>query len=83
MDSSVKLGSKGVPKSAQLELAMYLERLYDDKQCFIDYESLRMYKNQMARIKTRKTALNSIFTKFHVQSDRVTCLPLQNKNGYI
>ena len=82
-DSTVKLGSKGVPLNSQLELSMYLKRLYDDKEHFIDYESLRMYKNHMARIKTRKTALNSIFTKFRVQSDRVTCLPLQNKNGYI
>ena len=62
---------------------MYLKRLYDDQEHFISYESLRMYKNQMARIKTRKTALNSIFNKFRVQSDRITCLPLQNKNGYI
>ena len=71
-----KLGSKGVPRNAKLELDHYLARLYQGQEHFVDVRSLRLVKSRMARTKMKKTALNDLFMKFAVQNDHITCFPL-------
>ena len=77
-----KLGTKGVPRRAKLELNHFLAKLYNKTDHTIDVRSLRMVDNKMARTLQRKSALNDLFLKFYVQNDRVTCSPLR-ENGEI
>ena len=72
-----KLGSKGVPRRAKLELNSYLARLYNSTDHPINIRSLRMINNRMARTtEKRENALNDLFLKNFVHDDRVTCSPL-------
>ena len=77
-----KSGTKGVPKSAKLELENFLARLYCGTEYYINLQSLRMINNRMTRTKQRKSALNDLFVKFPVQDDRISCSPLA-ENGII
>ena len=43
-DGTVKMGSKGVPHSANLELDMYLRRLYMAEAFYVELQSLRLIK---------------------------------------
>lgn len=72
-----KLGTKGVPRRAKLELDHFLAKLYNKSPHSVDVRSLRMMNNRMARTIQRKSALNDLFLKFSVHSDRVTCSPLR------
>ena len=82
-DSSVKLGTKGVPHSIKLELSNFRDRLYGDVPTTVEIRSLRLLNNKMSRVSQRKTALNHYFTKFHVMNDKITCKPLKVENKYI
>ena len=83
-DGSVKMGSKGVPHSVNLELDMYLRRLYMRETFNIEMESLRLNKKkEMARVVTSKSCLNDLFVKFHVAHDKVTCSPLKLNGEYL
>lgn len=82
-DGKMKLGSKGVPASCSLELMQFLSKLYDGSDTFVEFDSLRLFRNQMTRMTTRKVALNDVFTKFHVENDRITCKPIKVDNKYI
>ena len=77
------MGSKGVPVSCSLELMQFLTKLYDGAETFVEFDSLRIFRNQMTRITTRKVALNDIFTKFQVQDDRITCKAIKVENKYL
>lgn len=82
-DSSVKLGTKGVPSKCQLTLEQFRSKLYHGSESFVDFDSLRMIKNKMTRLTTTKVALNDCFIKFHVENDGITCSPLTDGNKYI
>ena len=83
-DGSVKMGTKGVPHSANLQLDMFVNRLYTGKSFYVELESLRLNKKkEMARIQTRKKCLNDLFVKFHVAHDKVTCSPLKLNGEYL
>ena len=83
-DGSVKMGSKGVPHSANLELDMFLKRLYNGESFYVELESLRLNKKkEMARIVTTKSCLSDLFVKFHVAHDKVTCSPLKLNGEYL
>ena len=78
------MGSKGVPHSANLELDMYLRRLYMGESFYVELESLRLNKHkEMARIVTSKNCLSDLFVKFHVAHDKVTCSPLKLNGEYL
>ena len=78
------MGSKGVPYSANLELEMFVKRLYNGEAHYAEFESLRLNKNkEMAHIKTTKSCLNDLFVKFHVDHDKVTCRPLKLNGKYL
>ena len=84
VDGDVKMGSKGVPYSAKLELDMFLKRLYNGEAHYAEFESLRLnQKKEMARIKTTKSCLNDLFVKFQVDHDKVTCRPLRLNGQYL
>ena len=83
-DGSVKMGSKGVPHSANLKLDMFLRRLYTGESFYVELESLRLNKQkEMARIQTTKSCLSDLFVKFHVSHDQVTCFPLKLNGEYL
>ena len=83
-NDDVKMGSKGVPYTAKLELQMYLNRLYNSEAHYAEFESLRLNKDkQMARIKTTKSCLNDLFVKFQISYDKVTCNPLKINGKYL
>lgn len=83
-NDDVKMGSKGVPYTAKLELQMYLNRLYNSEAHYAEFESLRLNKDkQMARIKTTKSCLNDLFVKFQISYDKVTCHPLKINGKYL
>ena len=80
----MKMGSKGVPHSANLELDMYLRRLYMGEAFYVELQSLRLNKKkEMARINTTKSCLTDLFVKFHVAHDKVTCSPLKLNGKYL
>ena len=77
-----KLGSKGVPRLAKLELGNFLSRLYFGTEHIINVRSLRMVNNRMSRTVQKKSALNDLYLKFGVHHDRISCSPL-SENGIV
>ena len=56
LDSSYKLGSKGVPHSVRLELDHFRDKLYGSVDKSVELRSLRLVNNRMARITQKKNA---------------------------
>ena len=73
-----KHAQKGISFSAQTAgLEDFRQALYEDLIPSVDMASLRYNKesSQMAIYKIQKPALNTIYTKFFVDSDRIKCIP--------
>ena len=82
----IKDGRKGIPKWFDLQLNDFLDVLYNDgaEKNVTEVRSLRLNKDkQMARTTTRKAGLTGIHVKLCVQSDRITCSPLQRDNQFM
>ena len=80
---SSKIGSKGVPRTAKLELDNFLNKLYHGTSISADIHTLKMHENEMIRCLQRRSALNDLFAKFHIDSDRITCSPLRQNNQFV
>ena len=81
-----KDGRKGIPSWANLKLCDFLDVLYNDNapKNMTEVRSLRLNKEkQMTRTTTRKSGLTGIHVKMAIQSDRVTCQPLQRNEEYL
>ena len=79
----IKTGHKGIPhaEARKLRLDHYIDCLYNDVEVKVISRELRRNKQQqMIYYTTTKNGLNSIFKKFRVQEDKISCLPLC-KNG--
>ena len=79
----IKTGHKGVhhAEAKKFTLDTYIDCLYNDLQVKVISRELRRNKQQqMIYYTTTKNGLNSIFKKFRVQEDKISCLPLC-KNG--
>ena len=78
-----KIGSKGVPRTSKLELKNFLDKLYHGTSLSTKIRTLKMHKNEMIRSVQKRSALNDLFSKFHIDEDRITCSPLQRCGEYI
>ena len=78
-NGAVKKGAKGVgyTEAKKLRLETFIDVLYNDGTVLVTSRELRRNnKHQMIYYETQKNALNSLFRKYRVQSDRISCLPL-------
>ena len=80
---SCKIGSKGVPRTTKLEYKSFLDKLYHGTSLSAEIRTLKMHKNEMIRSVQKRSALNDLFPKFHVDKDRITCKPLKRFDEYI
>ena len=83
--SETKTGHKGVPhvEAQKLTIREFESCLYDGIIPNVIARELRKNKKQQITYsETSKRALNPIFKKFRVQSDKISCLPL-TRNGKI
>ena len=71
-----KLGSKGIPRRAKLQLDNYLSKMYAGTDHSVTLRSLRMINNRMTRTVQDCKAINDLFYKFAVHNDRISCSPL-------
>ena len=82
-NNKVKKGTKGVPSNCKLKLQEFKDKLYEDKNTHVTVRSLRSVQNHMSRTAQTKKALSSLFCKFHVENDRITCSPLKYNGSYL
>ena len=83
--NEVKAGHKGVPhvEAQKLTIDHFASCLYDGVIPNVIARELRKNKKQqIIYSETSKRALNPVFKKFHVQPDKISCLPL-TRNGEI
>ena len=83
--NEVKAGHKGVThvEAQKLTIDHFASCLYDGVIPNVIARELRKNKKQqIIYSETSKRALNPVFKKFHVQPDKISCLPL-TKNGKI
>ena len=74
-----KTGMKGVSTvgARDIGLESFINCLYHDQDVRVISRELRKNKHQqMIYYETKKNALNPIFKKFRVQTDKISCLPL-------
>ena len=83
--NTVKFGTKGVPHRIKISLEMMRKCLYEDEQDKIQVQTLGLGRksNQMERKIITKTPMNTVFVKFFVEPDRITCLPLRENGHYL
>ena len=82
-NDAIKCGTKGVPGSAKLCLQDFKKMLYDTEVPNVEVRSLRCINGQMARVTQTKRGLSDLFSKFRIDSDKITCRPLIENNEYL
>ena len=82
-NQETKCGHKGVPSSAKLQLEEYKNKLYDNDTPRVEVRSLRYVDGHMTRVCQTKKGLNSLFCKYRIDSDGVTCRPLMENNQFL
>ena len=80
-----KDGRKGIPSGLTLELDEFRDVLYNEKEHFVDVNSLRLNSSKtMTRTTTRKKGLSSINVKLRIEEDLISCRPLlDEKNQFL
>lgn len=76
-ESELKLSHKGVPTTIPFEDESYLKCLYQDDPGKVSYSHITISKKECTA-KTRsitKRALNNLYLKFHVDTNRVSVRP--------
>ena len=84
--NKIKTGHKGIPhaEAKKLTLDNYIDCLYNDVEVKVISRELRRNKQQqMIYYTTQKRGLNSIFKKFRVQEDKISCLPLCKNDKFL
>ena len=84
-ESEKKLSTKGVPRSAPLDLNDFRRCLYDNDQGSVSYSHLVISKKNNLAVtrKTTKVALNSLYLKLHVDSNKITVRPHQKDGKWL
>ena len=82
---SKKLSHKGVPKAITLTDEHYRKCLYENDPGKVSYSNITISKknNEATTRTTQKIALNSVYFKLHVESNKVTVRPHMNENKYV
>ena len=78
-NKETKTGMKGVSTvgARDIGLESFINCLYHDQDVKVISRELRKNKHQqMIYYETTKNALNPVFKKFRVQTDKISCLPL-------
>ena len=80
-----KISHKGVPKSITLTEQDYRKCLYESNPGKVTYSNITISKrnNEATTRETQKRALNSVYFKMHVESNRVSVRPHMNTNDYV
>ena len=77
MDSEdAKLGAKGCSNLGDLDIGIYLNKLYNRTTHKCTMHQLRLVDGHMARIECEKSAISDLFSKFRVSPDMISCSPL-------
>ena len=82
-NGKVKKGTKGVPSQCKMKLQEFKEKLYENKTPHVTVRSLRSVQNHMSRTTQIKKGLSSLFCKFYVEDDGITCTPLKYTGEYL
>ena len=82
---SKKISHKGVPKSINLVQEHYHKCLYEDDPGMVKYSNITISKknNEATTRTTKKVALNSVYFKLHVDTNKVSVRPHKNKDGFV
>ena len=80
-----KISHKGVPKAARLTEEHFRKCLYENDPGKVTYSNITISKknNEATTRTTKKNALNSVYFKLHVESNKVSVRPHMNKNDYV
>ena len=80
--NKIKLSTKGVPRSIDLRKEDFMKCLYKNDAGSVSYHHLMISKktNEAITRKTTKVALNNLYFKMHVDSNKVTVRP-HKKDG--
>ena len=77
MDSEdTKLGAKGCSNLGDLDIEIYLDKLYNHTNRKFTMRQLRMVDGHMARTECEKSAISDLFSKFRIAPDMISCSPL-------
>ena len=82
----IKKSTKGIPHLHEYSMETWLSVLLDSSfpQQSVVINSLRLnYEKVMSRMKMQRNSLSEIFLKMQVQSDRISCTPMQKNGQYI
>lgn len=82
----IKKSTKGIPHLHEYSMETWLSVLLDSSfpQQSVVINSLRLnYEKVMSRMKMQRNSLSEIFLKMQVQSDRISCTPLQKNGKYL
>ena len=73
----IKLSTKGVPKSVNLDQGNFERCLYQNDPGSVAYHNITISKKQNEAVtrKTQKVALNNLYFKLHVDSNKVSVQP--------
>ena len=77
VDNKYKRGLKGIPYEVQVNKNDFLNSLYNDNDGKCSFNSLRYNKEYKGVVfqKSTKRTLNSLYVKYFVDDNRVTCHP--------
>ena len=77
-----KLGTKGVPHDANLDLENFLNKLYHNKSVQVPVRGFRM-RQELCRVTQYKAGLSDLYCKFRIADDKISCSPLTFNNEYL
>ena len=80
-----KRAMKGIKQDSPVYHQDFLDALYDNQNLTSDQRRMQRHKKSglMGVVSIKKNALNNIYTKLNVESDRITCTPLKLNGNYI
>ena len=83
VSGQVKKALKGVHNETEIAYKDFLDALYNNSKVIRDQTSLRrnLKKFTMQLQKEKKKAINSVYYKFKVSDDFITCSPHTDING--
>ena len=71
-----KLGAKGCSNLGDLDIGIYLDKLYNHVSHKHQQRQLRLVDGQMSRTTCEKSSISDLFSKFRIASDMISCSPL-------
>ena len=78
------MGSKGLPHYLKLELDEFKEVLYGQTSHKVTIHGLRLNpEKQMCKSRLTKKGLTTLFKKFPIAEDRISCSPLRKDGQYL